>query len=93
MTSKFPSTILSCTIVRNEALKRYLHIFYRLGEVLSSFSFDVTFTHTHARTHARTHAHTPAHTHTHTPTHTHTHTHTRTHTVTNYVDARLTSFC
>ena len=31
MTSKFPGTILSCTIVRTRALKRYLLNYYRLG--------------------------------------------------------------
>ena len=31
MTSKFPDTILSCTIVRRKALKRYLLNYYRLG--------------------------------------------------------------
>ena len=64
MTSKFPSTIPSCTIVRKAVLKRYMLKYYRLGEVLGSFSFDDTFT--------------CAHTHKYTHTHTHTHTHTNT---------------
>ena len=47
MTSQLPSTILPCTIVRTRVLKRYLPKYYRLEEVLRSFSFDATHTHTH----------------------------------------------
>ena len=46
MTSQLPSTILPCTIVRTRVLKRYLPKYYRLEEVLRSFSFDATHTHT-----------------------------------------------
>ena len=49
MTSQLPSPILPCTIVRTRVLKRYLPKYYRLEEVLRSFSFDATHTHVFVR--------------------------------------------